>query len=794
MEPYDIRAVFEQMELELIASMKRNLQRHQKWEKDEGMNWTMWQTEQLKTLEQFKRENKKIFNKKFADINEEITDFLTRLYKTSGVDQEKAILEQIAFGKGIKDDVEIKKSWFDIPLNERHKHKISDYIIAKKKNKGLDGAFFSLNEDKMQALINAVVKDMSKAEHAMLRMVDDQYRKTIFKAQVMANSGAFTLKQSIDMATKDFLKAGINCIQYKDGRRVNIASYSEMAIRTANKRAILISEGDARNAYGIHTVRISKYGQCSETCLPWQGKVYVDDVYSGGTKEEAGHLNLQLLSVAIAGGLFHPNCKHRSTTYFYDLKKSQGKLQDDRIENPPEEQEHRKNRLHIQQQQRLETGSLDSQNIAEAKTRKEQWIDKDEDLGWGPLKKAEKTIKRRPKENLEFDSEQDLANKIKQLEEQSKEYELKFLETLDDEAFFKSGELIEKVKELKEQYKNTFGKEYIPIETLVENIFKPGGTIEEAQNLINKYSKYGYTTVDDKVTLEQANAVAERMYEINKKFGYKIDVRHINNDVPKGMSATYIPYDMSNTREIKNLAIKGNYRSWHNGALKAKGNNKWNAATDDLSVFDHELGHAIWFDLPKETQNKIEMVYKRYADIVWKESGGWDHIGKWKDGTSLENYFSKYLSGYGYSNKEEFFAEAFSEIMSSQENRLLAQEIEDILLEKNMIPEIKIPPDGLEKTFKIYTDEEIMNFAYENELILDNHLSKKASGVVKLFMKIILKQKLIMLNCGLVTLRRFMKPHRICYCTSNYTQDLLVILNLKYIGNFKKLRNAVCNC
>lgn len=352
MNDYDVREIFEQMELELIASMKRNLSRHQKWEKDEGINWTMWQVEQLKTLEKFKQENKEIFTKRFTSVNNEIAKFLEDNYKIAGFDQEKAILQELSKGN----------------------------IFNQKYEKGLEGGFFNLNEDKMNALINATTKDMTKAEHAMLRMVNDQYRKTIFKAQVMSNSGAFTLKQSIDMATKDFLKAGINCIQYKDGRRVNIASYAEMCIRTSTKRAKLVSEGDARKAYGIHTVRISKYGQCSETCLPWQGKVYVDDVFSGGTKEEAESLNLPLLSVAIAGGLFHTNCKHTMTTYFYDIKKSLGKLQDDVIENPPEEQEHRKNQLHIQQQKRIETGSIDPQNIELARQRKEQWIEKDNAL------------------------------------------------------------------------------------------------------------------------------------------------------------------------------------------------------------------------------------------------------------------------------------------------------------------------------------------------------------------------------------------------------------------------------
>lgn len=363
MKDYDIRSIFEQMELELIASMKRNLSRHQKWENDEGMNWTMWQAEQLKTLEEFKKNNRKIFTKKFTSVNNEIAKFLESNYKTSGFAQERAILNELAKG-----------NTFNLAVS-----------------KGLEGAFFSFNEDKMNALIKATTKDMSKAEHAMLRMVNDQYRKIIYKAQVMANSGAFTLQQSIDMATKDFLKAGINCIEYKDGRRVNIASYAEMNIRTATKRAKLISEGEARKAYGIHTVRISRYGQCSETCLPWQGKVYVDDVYSGGTKEEAQEKNLPLLSVAIAGGLFHPNCKHNQTTYFYDLKKSLGKLQEDGVENPPEEQEHRKNQKHIQQQERLATGSLDPLNIAMAEQRKSMWEEKDRKLGyehddWLPFK------------------------------------------------------------------------------------------------------------------------------------------------------------------------------------------------------------------------------------------------------------------------------------------------------------------------------------------------------------------------------------------------------------------------
>lgn len=49
---------------------------------------------------------------------------------------------------------------------------------------------------------------MEKAETAVLRMSEDQYRKIIFNAQVYANTGAGTYEKAVDMASRDFLAAG----------------------------------------------------------------------------------------------------------------------------------------------------------------------------------------------------------------------------------------------------------------------------------------------------------------------------------------------------------------------------------------------------------------------------------------------------------------------------------------------------------------------------------------------------------------------------------------------------------
>ena len=65
---------------------------------------------------------------------------------------------------------------------------------------------------------------MKTAEHAVLRYTDDQYRRTIFDAQVAANTGAKTYEQSVDMATKDFLSRGITLHPYSNGAMVNIVS------------------------------------------------------------------------------------------------------------------------------------------------------------------------------------------------------------------------------------------------------------------------------------------------------------------------------------------------------------------------------------------------------------------------------------------------------------------------------------------------------------------------------------------------------------------------------------------
>lgn len=270
---YDIKKVMEEIELQLITSMKRTLWSHKEDEKTKGFDWPQWQALKLKQFEDYKKANKEIFNNNTKGLNR-------YLYKH--------IKEQFKEGAG-----------------RTNKQAIQSGIIRKEDSQ-LGGSFFGLNHRKLDALIKSTKNDMKDVKYATLRMANDQYRQIIYKAQVFANTGAGTVKQAIDMATKDFLARGFNCIEYKDGSRHNIADYCDMAIRTANKRANLMGEGEMMKKLGIKTCYVSKHGGACDKCTPWEGRVYINDVWADGKAKDGPY---PLLSTAIAGGLFHPRCR-----------------------------------------------------------------------------------------------------------------------------------------------------------------------------------------------------------------------------------------------------------------------------------------------------------------------------------------------------------------------------------------------------------------------------------------------------------------------------------------------------
>lgn len=315
---YDITKAFQEMEEYLISSMCRNLYKHI----NDDTTFTMWQTEQLKQLALYRKNNEELFKGYRKTINADIDKLLNDMYVSGYKGEEVKILKEIR--------------------NNKPKNTESTGTGVKFNNPNVSAKFFGVNDDKLKSLIKSTTSDIDKVTVATLRNANDQYRKIIYNTQVALNTGTLTLDQAVKKATHDFLKKGINSVQYSNGAKVNIASYSEMALRTANKRAKLQGEGKQREEIGIKTVLVVKSGNACPKCRDFLGKVFIDDIWSGGTKADG---NYPLLSTAVEGGLYHPNCRDTHVTFIEGITSIPPKL----TEQQKAEQEKKYN---LEQQQR----------------------------------------------------------------------------------------------------------------------------------------------------------------------------------------------------------------------------------------------------------------------------------------------------------------------------------------------------------------------------------------------------------------------------------------------------------
>lgn len=95
---YDIEKAFRAIEDELIHSMIRNFKQHRAEETKEEYNWSAWQIEQLKSLEQYKKANAEKFSSRFSNINASVEELIKEARTQGGSEQEEQILKAIKNG------------------------------------------------------------------------------------------------------------------------------------------------------------------------------------------------------------------------------------------------------------------------------------------------------------------------------------------------------------------------------------------------------------------------------------------------------------------------------------------------------------------------------------------------------------------------------------------------------------------------------------------------------------------------------------------------------------------------
>ncbi|MCI9523582.1 MAG: capsid protein [Erysipelotrichaceae bacterium] len=355
-DPYALRDIFAEMEMDLVRSFQRNFIKHGVDEINAGFSWEMWQVAMLRNINEYHQQNKKIIGDYRPAVKDVIKNTLSHSY-TNGKNNAEKQMEQA--------QIQLDAGSFSFPQDNKN-------VVEIGKTPPQEENFFRINEKKIDALIKSTIDDFEDVTHAVYRRMDDIYRQVIHGAEIQMTTGAYTLYEAIDKACEKFLTKGIDSIVYKNGAHVNIVSYAEMALRTASHRATLLGEGSVRDKYNQHLIFVSTHANSCRLCLTWQGQVLIDDVFSHPNDEyiKKYKTKFKLLSEAVKSGLLHPNCRHSVATWFESVSRLPKPVDDEiAIKNYEIEQKQRQLENAIRKAKRQYAGTCDPVNKAKAKKK-----------------------------------------------------------------------------------------------------------------------------------------------------------------------------------------------------------------------------------------------------------------------------------------------------------------------------------------------------------------------------------------------------------------------------------------
>jgi hypothetical protein len=168
----------------------------------------------------------------------------------------------------------------------------------------------------IDVLVSEAVRTVTATGGGIVRAVAEVYRSVVAQAAGRVLAGVATRRQAAQVALDRFAQRGITGFRDRAGRSWDLASYSEMAVRTATGHAAVQGHMDRLGAAGLDLVIVSDAPQECERCRPWEGKVLSRTGATVGAIEATDVLTGRpqrvhvagSLAVARAAGLWHPNC------------------------------------------------------------------------------------------------------------------------------------------------------------------------------------------------------------------------------------------------------------------------------------------------------------------------------------------------------------------------------------------------------------------------------------------------------------------------------------------------------
>jgi hypothetical protein len=338
----EIRRIYEDAEIELMKMIAKRLV-------SGSGDVAEWQKEKMNQLAPLIRDATKIMGKTNRRIPKAIEKIIELAYLAgdeSAVDDLTEALNAIKEGEPIPESIQMAL----FPDDPDPKIDIDATITA----------VSGINQEAIIALAGATTETLTDTAVPIVRQIDDIYRRVVTRTVGSVLTGVETRREATQRILNDFAKSGIT---YFDGKRHwNIASYSEMATRSAIGQASVQGHINKMTRMGFDLVQVSDHKEECELCRPWEGKVLSVDGNDPKYKS---------LAQATRAGLFHPNCGHRLNTYFEGLTTPLTKTRD------PGGYEDRKKQRYIERQirqwKRRQALAGDPQSRQLADNKVKQW-------------------------------------------------------------------------------------------------------------------------------------------------------------------------------------------------------------------------------------------------------------------------------------------------------------------------------------------------------------------------------------------------------------------------------------
>lgn len=166
------------------------------------------------------------------------------------------------------------------------------------------GSFTGVSLDAVKALEDSILGRLRTARQTVGRQVDDVYARAGRRQALRALLGAEGSPRTATRALSADLRArGMTGFVDKAGKQWALDTYSEMAVRTVTREAVVQGQLVRMASHGVNLARISEHASACAICKPWEGRLVSLD---GGTSEFQGEAVADIGSVPTPP--FHPNC------------------------------------------------------------------------------------------------------------------------------------------------------------------------------------------------------------------------------------------------------------------------------------------------------------------------------------------------------------------------------------------------------------------------------------------------------------------------------------------------------